>query len=116
MIRNLLPSKQETWVPLGGEDPLEKEMATHSSILAWETPWAEEPGRTIVHGVTKESDTTQWLSTYLRWLSGPGVASRVAARREELPHVQGKERQLSFAGAAAKKYYTSKVRETQVRW
>ena len=30
---------------LGGEDPLEKEMATHSSILAWEIPWTEEPGR-----------------------------------------------------------------------
>ena len=36
---------QETWVqPLGGEDTLEKEMATHSSILAWEILWTEEPG------------------------------------------------------------------------
>ena len=36
---------QETWVQtLGGEDPLEKEMATHSSILAWRIPWTEEPG------------------------------------------------------------------------
>ena len=36
---------QETQVPsLGREDPLEKEMATHSSILAWEIPWTEEPG------------------------------------------------------------------------
>ena len=36
---------RETWVqPLGQEDPLEKEMATHSSILAWRIPWAEEPG------------------------------------------------------------------------
>ena len=36
----------ETWVrSLGQEDPLEKGMATHSSILAWEIPWAEEPGR-----------------------------------------------------------------------
>ena len=35
-----------TWVrSLGGEDPLEKEMATHSSILAWRIPWTEEPGR-----------------------------------------------------------------------
>ena len=40
-----LPSEQETWVrSLGGEDPLETEMATHSSILAWEIPWREEPG------------------------------------------------------------------------
>ena len=36
----------ETWVwPLGQEDPLEKEMANHSSILAWEIPWTEEAGR-----------------------------------------------------------------------
>ena len=36
---------QETWVPpQGWEDPLEKGMATHSSILAWEIPWTEEPG------------------------------------------------------------------------
>ena len=36
----------ETWVPfLGWEDPLEKGMATHSSILAWRIPWTEEPGR-----------------------------------------------------------------------
>ena len=39
-----LPSMQETWVrSLGGEDPLEKEMATHFSILAWKTPWMEKP-------------------------------------------------------------------------
>ena len=41
-----LPAMQETWVrSLGQEDPLEKEMATHSSILAWKIPWTEEPGR-----------------------------------------------------------------------
>ena len=41
-----LPAMQETWVrSLGQEDPLEKEMATHSSTLAWKTPWTEEPGR-----------------------------------------------------------------------
>ena len=40
------PAKQETWVPsLGGEDPLEKAMATHSNTLAWKMPWMEEPGR-----------------------------------------------------------------------
>ena len=43
-VKNL-PAKQETWVqPLGQEDPLEKGMATHSSVLAWEIPWTEEPG------------------------------------------------------------------------
>ena len=41
-----LPAVQETQIwSLGQEDPLEKEMATHSSILAWKTPWTEEPGR-----------------------------------------------------------------------
>ena len=41
-----LPATWETWVrSLGQEDPLEKEMATHSSILAWRIPWTEEPGR-----------------------------------------------------------------------
>ena len=46
---------QDTWVQsLGWEDSLEKEMATYSSILAWETPWTEEPG--WVHRVAKESE------------------------------------------------------------
>ena len=41
-----LPAMQETWIQsLGQEDPLEKEMATHSDILAWKIPWMEEPGR-----------------------------------------------------------------------
>ena len=40
-----LPAMQETWVQsLGQENPLEKEMATHSSSLAWKIPWMEEPG------------------------------------------------------------------------
>ena len=44
MVKNL-PAKQEMQVrSLGWEDPLEKKMATHLSILAWEIPWAEEPG------------------------------------------------------------------------
>ena len=45
---------QEPWVrPLGREDPLEKEMATHSSIPAWEIPWTEEPGGLQSMRVTK---------------------------------------------------------------
>ena len=45
MAKNV-PAMQETRVrPLGWEKPLEKEMAIHSSILAWEIPWTEEPGR-----------------------------------------------------------------------
>ena len=41
---------------LGQEDPLEEEMATHSSILAWETPWTEEPGRLHLMGLQKRHD------------------------------------------------------------
>ena len=45
MVKHL-PTMRETQVQaLGWEDPLEKEMATHSSILAWKIPWMEEPGR-----------------------------------------------------------------------
>ena len=58
MIKNL-PAMQETQVQsLGQEDPLEKGMATHSSILACRIPWTEEPGG--VHGVTK---TQTWLGS-----------------------------------------------------
>ena len=52
-----LPAVQETWVQsLGWDDPLEKEMATHSIILALEIPWTEEPGRVQSTGVKKEWD------------------------------------------------------------
>ena len=57
-VKNL-PAKQETWVQsLGWEDPLEKEMGTHSSILAWRIPWMEEPGR-LQSMSRKELDTTE---------------------------------------------------------
>ena len=53
---------QETQVrSLGQEDPLEKEMATHSSVLAWEIPWTEEPGGLQSTG-SQESDTTERLN------------------------------------------------------
>ena len=48
VVKNL-PAMQETQVQsLGREDPLEKEIATHSSILAWKIPWTKEPGRPTV--------------------------------------------------------------------
>ena len=54
-----LPTMWETLVQsLGWEDPLEKEMATHSSTLAWKIPWTEEPGRLE----SMESDTTERLN------------------------------------------------------
>ena len=64
MLKNL-PAMQETWFqPLGREYPLEEEMATHSSILAWRIPWTEEPGGLQSMGlVEKESDMTSRLNT-----------------------------------------------------
>ena len=51
MVKNL-PAMEETWVQtLGREDPLEKGIATHSSIFAWRIPWTEEPG--TVHSVAE---------------------------------------------------------------
>ena len=53
------PAMQDTWVQsMGWEDPLEEELATHSSILAWEMPWTEEPGGLQFTGPQK-SETTE---------------------------------------------------------
>ena len=54
-----LPAMQETWVQsLGWEDPLEKEMASHSSTLAWKIPWMEEPVHVVTKSWTRLSDFT----------------------------------------------------------
>ena len=64
MVKNL-PTMQETWVQsLGREDPLEKGMATNTSILAWRIPWTEEPGG-LQSMCCKESDMTEPLSLSL---------------------------------------------------
>ena len=64
LVKNL-PAVRETWVQsLGWEDPLQKGMATHSSILAWTIPWTEEPGRLQSMGL-QESDKTERLTLSL---------------------------------------------------
>ena len=61
MVKNL-PEMLETQLRfLGWEDPLEKRMAVHSTVLAWRIPWTEEPGRLQSCG-HKESDTTEQLT------------------------------------------------------
>ena len=63
-VKNL-PARQETRVQfLGQEDPLEKEMATHSSILAWRLPWTEEPGRLESTG-SQELEMTEQLNHHI---------------------------------------------------
>ena len=59
MVKNLA-TMQETWVwSLDWEDPLEKEITTHSSILSWRIPWTKDPG-----GHKESSDTTEWLTLF----------------------------------------------------
>ena len=60
IVKNL-PTKQETQVPsLGWEDPLEKEMATHSSVLAWRIPWTEEPDELQSMGLQNRTRLSNW--------------------------------------------------------
>ena len=78
MLKNP-PAKQKTWVQfLGREDPLEKEMASHSSILAWVIPWTEETGRLQSMGpqkvehnlVTEQQHVCICVCVYLYTLKG----------------------------------------------
>ena len=62
-VKNL-PAVWETWVgSLGREDPLEKEMATHSRIIAWRVPWTEEPDRYRPWGCKSRTWLSYWIST-----------------------------------------------------
>ena len=73
-----LPAMWETWVQsLGWEDPLEKEMATHSSVLAWRIPWTEELGGLQSTG-RKESDMTERLHFHFHF---EGKVNRIYQRR-----------------------------------
>ena len=71
-VKNL-PAMQEMGIQsLSWEDPLEKEMATHSSILAWENPMDRAAWQATVHGGLKESDMTELLNhNFLAALRGP---------------------------------------------
>ena len=59
MVKHLLTMWETRVESLGKEDPLEKKMSTQFSILAWKILWTEEPWQATVHGVAKESDTTE---------------------------------------------------------
>ena len=77
-----LPAMQETWVrSLGREDPLEKEMGTHSSVLGWRIPWTEEPGELhSTHGLAKSqtrlSDFTSLQTEFQSQLPWQGDLAR----------------------------------------
>ena len=88
MVKNL-PAMQETRVQaLGWEVPLEKEMATHSSILAWRIPWTEESGRVQSHGVSRVGHnlvTKSWpIQARSQGLSSKWVGKTVEEGRKAL--------------------------------
>ena len=61
-----LPVRQETWVQsLGQEDPLEKGMATHSSILAWRIPWTEDKKSVIIVITSNDNDNQQLIALHM---------------------------------------------------
>ena len=80
-----LPAMREIWIQsLGREDPLEKDMATHSSILAWKIPWIEEPGYSPWgHGETWLSDCTFFL-----YLVGPTGHHHSLERNAKFPGME----------------------------
>ena len=93
-----LPAVQETRVrSLGREDPLEKEIATHSGILAWRIPWTEEPGRLLSMGsqrVRHDQATSlsfpkvgsRYVIIQVFWrISDPAMEDEYTDLREEIP-------------------------------
>ena len=95
---------------LGWKDPLAKEMAPHSSILAWKIPWTEEPCRLLCPRGPKESDTTERLDNKFRevWRPGRMLAQRGVGTRE----VQGpRDAELELPGGPASPCFHKKSGE-----
>ena len=89
---NSLPAVWEIWVqPLGREDPLEKETATHSSIVAWRIPWTEEPGKlqTMVSQRVGHDCSNFACST---WPGDSDVSSRFRSRVFDVPIIVARNR------------------------
>ena len=70
MVKRLSTMRETRVRSLGWEGPLEKEMAIHSSTIAWKIPWTEEPGRLQSMGTRKELDTTERLHVHVMDLPG----------------------------------------------
>ena len=91
LVKNLPANAGDVGRSLSQEDPLEKKMATHSSILAWEIPWTEEPGRLQSMGLKKSDMTESKQPLCLLWtlkdaesLDSLGVAGRWQSRNTRL--------------------------------
>ena len=97
-VKNLA-AMQETWVPsLGREDPLEKGMATHSSILAWRSPWTEEPGGLQSMGLQRVGH--DWATFTLP--SGPVVKTH-ASNVRDMGSISGQGTKIAHASWQKKK-------------
>ena len=82
LVKNL-PTMQETQVQfLGWEDPLEKEMAIHSCILAWRVPWTEEPGRLQSMGSQSQTGLSDWIELKYGKMQQEGILSWTINRRQ----------------------------------
>ena len=82
-----LPAMQETWVwSLGQEDPLEKEMATHCSTVAWKIPWTEDPGR--LQSMGSQRVRHNW-ATSLHFTSGGSASKESACNVADLGLIPG---------------------------
>ena len=68
IVKNILAMQETSVSFLGGEDLQEKRMAT--SILAWRIPWAQEPGRLYIYGVTRSWTQLKWLNMHAQWETG----------------------------------------------
>ena len=95
-------------------------METHLTIIAWKIPWTDEPGRVLCMGSQRlghDLTSKEWRLRGCRRAERSYSTFKVRrGDHEEIPFVHGKEQRLRFAGTAVKRYPTSKVRKTQVRW
>ena len=90
MVKNL-PAVHDMWVPsLGREDPLEKELATHSSMLAWEIPWAEEPGGLQSMGSQKSQTQLGDSTTTTTLHQSKERDGKMSQREERTPFCHGR--------------------------
>ena len=92
-----VPAMWETWVQsLGREDPLEKKMATHSSILAWKIPWTEEPSR--LQSMRSQSRTLLSNFTFFKHIGGSD-GKESACSAGDFKHIGGSDGKESACSA-----------------
>ena len=105
VVKNLPANTEDSGLTLVLEDHLEEEMATHSSILAWQIPWTEEPGKLQSRGC-KESDTTKCLSihTQAKWFPLRSIRRKICPLSPRLLNIVLEFLQESWARKWNKKH------------